>query len=113
MQRCAPMRRAKKAVSRPKAEVYAEKAHKAALVALGCAACFRLHGPHEPGPVELHHYRGDGWGKGDYMTLIPLCVEHHRGATGVHGLGVKGFAKHYGFDQKDLLIWALNKVVAA
>ena len=108
------MSRVKKTpAKKTKAEADAEKAHKAALVALGCAACFRIHGPHEPGPVELHHYRGDGWGKGDYKTLIPLCVEHHRGPTGVHGLGVKGFPKHYGFDQKDLLTWALNRTGAA
>ena len=46
---------------------------------------------------------GRGWGKGDYKTLIPLCTEHHRGNTGVHGLGTKGFEKHYGFTEEDLL----------
>lgn len=89
----------------------AEKAHKSRLAELGCMACRRIYGPHSPGPVELHHYRGGGWGKGDYMTLIPLCVEHHRGNSGVHGLGTKGFAKHYGFDQSDLLQDALNLCV--
>jgi hypothetical protein len=92
------------------APVSVEQAHKAAVAALGCAVCWRLHGPHDPGPVELHHLRGDGWGKGDYTTLIPLCVEHHRGDTGVHGLGVKGFPKHYGFDQHDLLAWTLGMI---
>jgi hypothetical protein len=37
------------------------------------------------------------------MTVIPLCPEHHRGATGVHGLGTKGFPKHYGYEEADLL----------
>lgn len=68
-----------------------ERHHKDRLAQLGCMACRRLYGPHEPAPVELHHYRGGGWGKGDYTTLIPLCPEHHRGRQGVHGLGVKGF----------------------
>ena len=36
-------------------------------------------------------------------NVIPLCVEHHRGRTGVHGLGTKGFARHHGFDEADLL----------
>ncbi len=36
-------------------------------------------------------------------NVIPLCVEHHRGRTGVHGLGTKGFQKHHGFDEADLL----------
>lgn len=82
----------------------AERQHKARLVLMGCMVCRRIHGPHNPGPVELHHLRGGGWGKGDWTTLIPLCSEHHRGNTGVHGLGTKGFAKHYGFDQADLLV---------
>lgn len=86
----------------------AETIHKGKLAALGCMVCRRLHGPHEPGPVELHHLRTGGWGKGDYKTLIPLCPEHHRGQTGVHGMGTKGFAKHYGFDQSDLLSDALH-----
>ena len=84
-----------------------EQRHKDALAGLGCMVCFRQNGPHEPGPVELHHLRADGWGKGDYRTLIPLCYEHHRGDNGVHGLGTKGFAAHYGFDQIDLLNDAL------
>ncbi len=85
----------------------AEAAHKAALAELGCMACRRLFPGIEPGPVELHHFRGGGWGKGDYMTLFGLCVEHHRGDTGVHGLGTKGFPKRYGFDQSDMLADAL------
>lgn len=81
----------------------AEKKHKDALAQLGCMACRRIHGPHEPGPVELHHLRENGWGRGGYLTLMPLCVEHHRGATGVHGLGTRGFAKHHSFGQADML----------
>lgn len=80
-----------------------EATHKANLARLGCMVCRRLYGQHQPGPVELHHYRGGGWGKGDYTTLMPLCYEHHRGHTGVHGLGTKAFSAHYGFDQGDLL----------
>lgn len=86
----------------------AEKEHKAKLAALGCLACLRIHGPHEPAGAELHHYRGGGWGKGDYKTLIPLCVLHHRGAEGVHGLGTKGFDKFHPFTQRDLLDDALR-----
>ena len=29
--------------------------------------------------------------------------EHHRGNTGVHGLGAKGFEKHYQIGQEELL----------
>jgi hypothetical protein len=80
-----------------------EKKHKARLAEIGCMVCKRIYEAHEPGPVELHHLREGGWGKGDYTTLIPLCVEHHRGNTGVHGLGTKGFTAYYGFSQQDLL----------
>lgn len=90
----------------------AEAAHKAALAELGCLACRRIHGPHAPGGVELHHLRTGGWGRGDYLTLIPLCVEHHRGASGVHGMGTRAFDLHYGlvhgFTQRDLLDDALQ-----
>ena len=88
----------------------AELKHKAALACIGCMVCFRLHGNHEPGPVELHHMREGGWGRGNYKTLIPLCPEHHRGKTGIHGLGTKGFVAHYGFTQQDLLDQALGLI---
>lgn len=87
-----------------------EKTHKQAVAQLGCALCHHLHGDHDPAPVELHHLRAGGWGKGDYKTLIPLCAEHHRGNTGVHGLGTKGFVKHYGITQQELLDWTLLRV---
>lgn len=85
-----------------------EKAHKAALAELGCVLCRRLFPWIEPGPVELHHLRTGGWGKGDFTTLIPLCAEHHRGNSGVHGLGTKGFVKRYGITQADLLMDAMT-----
>jgi hypothetical protein len=87
-----------------------EKKHKEKLVALGCALCYRIYGHHEAGPVELHHLRAGGWGKGDYKTLMPLCERHHRGNLGVHGLGTKGFVKYYGVTQQELLDWALRKI---
>jgi hypothetical protein len=35
--------------------------------------------------------------------VIGLCPEHHRGNTGVHGLGRKAFEKKYGLTEEDLL----------
>jgi len=84
-----------------------EKLHKRRLADIGCMVCRRLWGIND-GPVELHHLRKNGWGKGDYKTLIPLCIEHHRGNTGIHGLGTKGFDKAYPFTQRDLLDDALR-----
>ncbi len=80
-----------------------ERDYKNRLAELGCMACRRLHPGLPSAPVELHHYRGGGWGKGDYLTLIPMCHEHHQGRTGIHGLGVKAFDRTYPFTQLDLL----------
>lgn len=79
-----------------------ELIYKKKLAELGCMVCRKLYDITDS-PVELHHYRGGGWGKGDYKTLIPLCTEHHRGKSGIHGLGTKGFDKHYSFTQLELL----------
>lgn len=56
-------------------------------------------------PVEVHHIReGQGGAQRAQDTLtIPLCVEHHRGANGIHGLGRKGFYLRYKRDELDFL----------
>lgn len=41
--------------------------------------------------------------RASHFDALPMCFEHHRGNTGLHGLGTKGFARHYGFDEADLL----------
>jgi hypothetical protein len=69
---------------------------------LGCMICrlFFTAGT----PAELHHPR-TGVGKGqkaDDRDVIPLCPEHHRGKTGVHGMGVKAFVRHYGKTEAEL-----------
>jgi hypothetical protein len=80
-----------------------EKKHLDLLSQLGCVVCTRLGYPGTP--AEIHHPRkGVGLAlRASHYDAIPLCVEHHRGQTGVHGLGTKGFAKRYGFDESDLL----------
>ena len=80
-----------------------EKKHLDLLSQLGCIVCARL--GYGATPAEIHHPRkGTGLAlRASHYDAIPLCVEHHRGQTGVHGLGTKGFAKHYGFDESDLL----------
>jgi hypothetical protein len=34
---------------------------------------------------------------------MPACPEHHRGRSGIHGLGTKGFEKCYGFSELELV----------
>ena len=81
----------------------AEKKHMSKVAALGCILCKRI--GYEGTPAELHHpRRGTGLGqRASNYDVIPLCPEHHRGNTGMHGLGTKGFPKHWGFDEADLL----------
>lgn len=67
---------------------------------LGCILC--LCKGHQGTPAEIHHIRRFG-GKRDNAPVIGLCPEHHRGNTGVHGLGHKGFEKHHGISEEDLL----------
>ena len=77
----------------------AEQIHKSKLAEAGCMIC-RTFGITDS-PVELHHLRSGGWGKGDYTTLIPLCPEHHRGNDSIHGAR-KAFQMRYG-SELDLL----------
>lgn len=83
----------------------AERKRMNRIAELGCALCMRIHGPHNPGPVELHHLRSGGWGRGGIDTLIPLCTGHHRGNEGIHGMGTKAFERAYNVTQQELLDW--------
>lgn len=81
----------------------AAKRHLSRIAGLGCILCRRLGTPGTP--AEIHHLR-DGAGaaqRGSDWTAIPLCPEHHRGASGLHGLGTRGFAARYRVDELGLL----------
>jgi len=81
-----------------------EREYMRKVAALGCAVCRRLGFPGTP--AEVHHPRiGVGMAqRASHFDTIPLCPEHHRGATGVHSLGKKGlFEKTYGFSEQDLI----------
>lgn len=70
---------------------------------LGCVLCRHL--GFDGTPAEVHHIR-DGQGAAqrasDFLT-VPLCPEHHRGGTGLHGLGTKAFERTYKLSELDLL----------
>ena len=68
---------------------------------LGCILCSEVLG-FTGSPAELHHIRRFG-GKRSSSPVIPLCPEHHRGNSGVHGLGAKGFERKWGVTQEGLL----------
>ncbi len=95
----------KRATSASKNKTVEEQANMSRVAALGCVVCRRLFSGLFTPDVELHHpRRGAGMGqRASHMDVIPTCYEHHRGNTGIHGLGVKGFEKAYGFNEADLL----------
>lgn len=68
---------------------------------LGCILCSEILGI-KGTPSELHHIRRYGNVR-SASPVIPLCPEHHRGNSGVHGLGAKGFEKKWGISQEALL----------
>jgi hypothetical protein len=89
-------------MAKRKTKTLDEKNHLNAVAELGCMVCRRLgfYGT----PCEIHHIRsGQGWGRSSHFDTIGLCEPHHRGKYGIHGLGTKGFPKHYGFTEQELL----------
>jgi hypothetical protein len=68
---------------------------------LGCIICATHFGV-EGTPAELHHCRRYGSVR-SASEVLPLCPEHHRGNSGVHGLGVKGFERKYQTSYPELL----------
>ena len=92
----------------------AEEAHKAAIRQFGCLLC----GSNQ---VELHHIKrdprtGQSLGmsmKGDYLTLIPLCFDHHwNGKRQTHPfkpIGSKEFERLYG-NELDLLALTFERL---
>lgn len=88
------------------------KQHLNRIADLGCILCRHLGTPGTP--AEIHHLR-EGQGaaqRGSDWTAVPLCPEHHRGASGVHGLGTKGFYARYKLDELSLLEMTLEALEA-
>src|SRR5690606_40356952 len=83
LKRKTPMRRAAmKATSKRKAATKAERSYMSAQADAGCILCRHL--GLGATPAEIHHLRhGVGAGqRNSHRMSIPLCPEHHRGATG-------------------------------
>jgi hypothetical protein len=79
------------------------KRHMNAVADLGCILCRHLN--YGKTSAELHHPREAAGGaqKASDWLVIPLCPEHHRGNSGLHGLGTKGFYTRYKMGEWDLL----------
>jgi hypothetical protein len=81
----------------------AEKQYMGKVADIGCILCKHLNLGETP--AELHHPRTNtGAGRrASNMDLIPLCPEHHRGNSGLHGMGRKAFEKYYGITELQLM----------
>jgi hypothetical protein len=76
-----------------------EKEHYRKVAELGCSLCRHL--GYGETPCEIHHVRRTS--KRSNAPVIGLCPEHHRGNTGVHGLGRKAFERKYDITEEELL----------
>ena len=83
------------------------KNHYRKLTELGCILCIEYFGKYGS-PSEIHHIRRSG--RRSTSPVIPLCPEHHRGNTGVHGLGRKSFEFRYGLTEEYLLERSLKLI---
>ena len=61
--------------------------------------------------AEVHHVF-DSAARSDFLVAA-LCPEHHRGATGFHGLGEREFNRRYKTTEADLLAMTLEKLARA
>lgn len=76
------------------------------IASLPCVICLKKMGVKTYG-CEVHHptVPRNAW------LIVPLCTEHHRGATGVHGLHRRGFERFWKVNDFDLLGWT-NELLA-
>ena len=82
-----------------------QKEHYDRMARFGCVLCFYLgYGGGIDGsgtPAEIHHIRRTKSRKNS--PAIPLCPEHHRGNTGLHGMGRRAFENEYEITEEELL----------
>lgn len=77
------------------------------VASFGCMVC--------AGPAEIHHPRGGsvageagGGRKSGEAGIIPLCPNHHRGADGIHQIGVETWERRFGTQEsmrENLTLW--------
>lgn len=89
----------------------AERRHVDKVAALPCVVCLKAGWSGRP--VEVHHIAAGSSHRSEF-AVAPLCVEHHRGTTGLHGMGVKAFCARYRVPwekEEGLLVW-VNEALA-
>lgn len=86
----------------------AEKRHLDRVARLGCILCRHL--GYGNTPASIHHPRfAVGMAQREsHFLAIPLCHEHHQGASGLHGLGTRGFETRYKLSEPVLLAMTIE-----
>lgn len=83
------------------------KKHMDRVAAVGCVIC-REHMGGIYTPCQVHHI-GEGSEPRSDFAVAGLCAEHHQGATGIHGRGVKAFCRLWGLGNEYQLLRLVNK----
>lgn len=85
--------------------------HKSRVARLSCVCCIFLDGTITT-QVEVHHIERPPRTEVSDFLVLPLCAEHHRGYTGVHGRSRQGFEKLHGVTQLQLLGLVISMLLA-
>ena len=72
-----------------------------------CVICLKKLGKRNPG-CDAHHL-GTGADRLARAT-VALCEEHHRGATGVHGLHRRAFESFWKVSDLQMLAWTIEQI---
>lgn len=86
--------------------------HYETVASLGCLVCKRIGQGYAA--AQLHHV-AEGSGKRSDWSVVPLCPEHHTGASGFHKRG-KAFLSQFRVPNESeygLLIWLLEDLAKA
>jgi hypothetical protein len=88
----------------------AEKNHLSKVAESGCQLCRHLGMGHTP--AEIHHPRfSEGIAqRASHFLAIGLCTEHHRGQSGLHGLGTREFERRYKINEPALLALTIESI---
>lgn len=105
-----------------------EEKHNAALRVLPCVVCRRIYSPEKlkqfllemeesqaKPQVEVHHVAAGSALRSEFGG-VPLCMQHHRGKYGLHGMGVKAFCACYDvpwLKEEGLLLWVIEDLARA
>ena len=86
-----------------------ERHHVDRVAALGCCVCKRFGAASSDRArnMAIHHV-AEGSGERSWFSISRLCWEHHQGAAGLHGVGLRAFVRMYrppGESEYGLLVW--------